>query len=177
MRVSEQCFLWLCLAIVQHWPYTLGQVAPTSPVHNISIWPLASPWLLSRCHQHLSMLYCAVFLLIAPFFLKVQTSFYNVNGQIWINFQAEQFPMPTFQCCLQHKWHSAVTLVKSVAAVPVVLRGHAGPSLGIWVDLLFRSATKTQNLGWESSEVLSRLNHQVRSYPSVLLKTQTLIKL
>lgn len=61
-EVSGQCFLWLCLAIVQHWPYTLGQVTPSSSLHHIlSIWPLASPWLLSRCHQLSSMLCCAVF--------------------------------------------------------------------------------------------------------------------
>lgn len=40
-EVSEQCFLWLCLAIVQHWPYTLGQVPPTSPVHHILSFHLA----------------------------------------------------------------------------------------------------------------------------------------
>lgn len=110
-EVSEQCFLWLRLAVVQHWPYTLGQVTPASPLHHIlPIWPLAGPWLLSRCHQHLPTLCCAV-ISYHTFLLEVQTGFYNLNGQIWKNLKPEVSHVdPLAQACISVLSPAPVTL-------------------------------------------------------------------
>lgn len=139
-----------CAALTLH----TWTIIPTKPLHHIlSIWPLPGPCLLSRCHQHLSMLCCAASSSYCTFLLKstnwlLQPEWPNVGK---LQSTRDSSADPLAQTCISVLSPAQVTpcndTCEGSSSCSSAAQGDAeqsSPSLSMQEDLLFSSATKTQ---------------------------------